>query len=128
MMKAMREGVRIPKQVIETEIERYRRLISEFEAKGLSQHVKRLEESIAQLEEYKRQKRPNKPRMKNDIQKDIDYCLIMKHKCLTARRPVAAAVWDHKLKEYDKEYREALVGKLYIPQVEDRAEEGRGNV
>lgn len=127
VMRSVLEGARIPKKDIEATIERYRRLAADFEAKGLSQHVERLEDSIARLEAYKSRKQTHKPRAKSDIQMDIDYCLQMKHQCLTARRPVAAAVWAHKLTEYEKEYRSALVGKVYIPQVEDRTEEG-GNV
>lgn len=124
VMRSVLEGARIPKKEIEATIERYRRLAAEFEEKGLSQHVERLEESILRLEAYKGRKQTHKPRAKSDIQMDIDYCLQMKHQCLAARRPVTAAVWAHKLTEYEEEYRSALVGKVYIPQVEDRKQEG----
>lgn len=124
---AMRENRPISGKQEEAAVEILERMRSEAEERGLKDHADRLADSIEAVRDYRKnwRKRIVKPRCLGEIQKDIDaaHSLVVSHRA--GRQYEAAAKWERKRDELQREYESALTGKPCAPDV-GREENGIG--
>lgn len=118
ILQAMVEGRPVSRQEAEDAISVLSNMLEEAREKGPEGYVARLQDSIERIKEY-RKRRCVKPRSISDIQSDIEAAQQFIYEHRIKRQYEMAAKWEHNRDEYDREYREALLGRMYAPELKE---------
>lgn len=121
VFEAMNEGRPVTKRDLDAAIRTLEEMLPEAREKGPPGYVSRIQESIERARQYKKV-RGLKPRSYDEIQKDIDGAQLMVNEYRLKRKYELAARWERNRDEYQKEYREAIAGRPYVPKVEEADE------
>lgn len=126
IFEAMNAGQPVTKREIDEAIKTLEEMLPEARDRGPEGYVARIQDSIEKARQYKKV-RGIKPRSIEEIQRDIDSAHEMVSSYRIHRKYEMAARWERNRDEYDKEYKEALLGRPYIPKVEEADENAAKN-
>lgn len=118
IFEAMNEGRPVTKKEIDAAIKHLEDMLPEAQERGQAGYVARIQDSIERARQYKKV-RGIKARPYDEIQNDIEGAQRLVNDYRVHRKYELAARWERNRDEYDQEYREALMGRAYIPKIEE---------
>jgi hypothetical protein len=118
IFETMNEGRPVSRKEAEEAIVVLTDMLTEAREEGPEGYVIRLQDSIERIKEY-RKRRCVKPRSIGEIQRDLEAAQQLIYEYRVKRQYGMAAKWEHNRDEYDHEYRDALLGKMYIPDLKE---------
>jgi len=121
VFQAINAGQPVPKRDIDAAIKTLEEMLPEARERGAEWYVSRIQESIERARQYKRI-RGLKPRSLSEIQKDVEGAQLLIDDYRMYRKYELAARWEKNRDEYQKEYREAISGRPYVPEIEEADE------
>ncbi len=121
IFEAMNEGRPVTKKDIDAAIKALEAMLPEAQDRGPEGYVSRIQDSIERARQYKKV-RGIKPRSLSDIQRDLECAQRFVNDFRIHRNYDQAARWERNRDEYDREYKEALLGRPYITKVEEADE------
>lgn len=124
---AIREGRPVSRKEADDAISLLTDMLEEARERGPEGYVIKLQDSIDRIREY-RKRRHVKPRTMGDIQKDIEAAQQMIYNYRVNRQYERAARWESNRDEYEKEYKAAVLGKMYIPELKEVDENVREHI
>ena len=118
VFEAMNTGQPVTKKDLDAAIKTLEKMLTEAVDKGPPGYASRIQDSIERARKYKKL-RGVKQRTFAEIQRDIEIAQEMVNEYRISRKYEQAARWERNRDEYGKEYSDALLGKAYIPKVEE---------